>query len=458
MGRAARPRRAPAHRGAARQRGRVPVLARRRGDQPLDDRRHQRDLPRRGARAARRPHRLPGAGHVRHVRPPCSTTRRTRCPRDRVLRTHTPSTHERSPASTADREWAPASDDDLFLLIFTSGSTGFPKAVRCTQGRFARTGAHVAEHRRARARATAVYAPLPFFHSSSLFTGWSPARCTRGAAIGTRSAVLGVAHHARHPAHGRRRCSPTRARSSTTSSRCRPSPDDADVAAASSRSATRRRSTTSASSPARFDCHGARQLRLDRGHDHHPPRRVDAARRARLRRRHDQGVRSRHRAGVPARGVRRTAGGSRTSTPQWARSSNTAPATASRATTATRRPASKVRDGVYWSGDLAYRDADGWFFFAGRSNEWLRVDGENFAAGPVEAIVLPPPERALGGGVRGARRPGRRPGDGGDRGRRRRRLRRRRRSTRSSRSSPTSGRSGSRASCASRPSCRSSRA
>jgi fatty-acyl-CoA synthase len=50
--------------------------------------------------------------------------------------------------------------------------------------------------------------------------------------------------------------------------------------------------------------------------------------------------------------------------------------------------ASKVRDGIYYSGDLAYRDADGWFFFAGRSNEWLRVDGENFAAGPVEAIVL----------------------------------------------------------------------
>src|SRR6185295_18266531 len=49
--------------------------------------------------------------------------------------------------------------------------------------------------------------------------------------------------------------------------------------------------------------------------------------------------------------------------------------------------ASKVRDGVYWSGDLAYRDADGWFFFAGRSNEWLRVDGENFAAAPVERIV-----------------------------------------------------------------------
>ena len=49
--------------------------------------------------------------------------------------------------------------------------------------------------------------------------------------------------------------------------------------------------------------------------------------------------------------------------------------------------ATKVRGGIYWSGDLAYRDDDGWFYFAGRSNEWLRVDGENFAAAPVERIV-----------------------------------------------------------------------
>ena len=41
----------------------------------------------------------------------------------------------------------------------------------------------------------------------------------------------------------------------------------------------------------------------------------------------------------------------------------------------------RFRNGWYWSGDLGYRDDDGWFYFAGRSNEWLRVDGENFAAG-----------------------------------------------------------------------------
>ena len=47
----------------------------------------------------------------------------------------------------------------------------------------------------------------------------------------------------------------------------------------------------------------------------------------------------------------------------------------------------RFRYGSYWSGDLAYRDAQGWLYFAGRSNEWLRVDGENFAAAPVEAII-----------------------------------------------------------------------
>ncbi|MGH9305984.1 MAG: AMP-binding protein [Acidimicrobiales bacterium] len=47
----------------------------------------------------------------------------------------------------------------------------------------------------------------------------------------------------------------------------------------------------------------------------------------------------------------------------------------------------RVRDGIYWSGDLAYRDAQGWLYFAGRDYDWLRVDGENFAAAPVERIL-----------------------------------------------------------------------
>ncbi|WP_214413386.1 AMP-binding protein [Sphaerisporangium fuscum] len=49
--------------------------------------------------------------------------------------------------------------------------------------------------------------------------------------------------------------------------------------------------------------------------------------------------------------------------------------------------ARRLRDGWYWSGDLGYRDEDGYFYFAGRDADWLRVDGENFAAAPVERIL-----------------------------------------------------------------------
>ena len=47
----------------------------------------------------------------------------------------------------------------------------------------------------------------------------------------------------------------------------------------------------------------------------------------------------------------------------------------------------RVRNGWYWTGDLGYRDDAGFFYFGGRSADWLRVDSENFAAGPVENIV-----------------------------------------------------------------------
>jgi fatty-acyl-CoA synthase len=47
----------------------------------------------------------------------------------------------------------------------------------------------------------------------------------------------------------------------------------------------------------------------------------------------------------------------------------------------------RCHDGWYWSGDLAYRDADGVFWFAGRTADWIRVDGENFATAPIERIL-----------------------------------------------------------------------
>jgi fatty-acyl-CoA synthase len=49
--------------------------------------------------------------------------------------------------------------------------------------------------------------------------------------------------------------------------------------------------------------------------------------------------------------------------------------------------AERMRHDMYWSGDLAYRDEDGWIYLAGRTADWMRVDGENLAAAPIERIL-----------------------------------------------------------------------
>ncbi len=48
----------------------------------------------------------------------------------------------------------------------------------------------------------------------------------------------------------------------------------------------------------------------------------------------------------------------------------------------------RLAHGYYWSGDLAYRDSAGFVFLAGRTSDWLRVDGENLAAAPIEQTLL----------------------------------------------------------------------
>jgi fatty-acyl-CoA synthase len=53
--------------------------------------------------------------------------------------------------------------------------------------------------------------------------------------------------------------------------------------------------------------------------------------------------------------------------------------------------AERMRGGMYRSGDLAYRDERGFVYFSGRTIDWLRVDGENFGAAPVERILARDP-------------------------------------------------------------------
>ncbi|HEY4378615.1 MAG TPA: hypothetical protein VGM93_15715, partial [Acidimicrobiales bacterium] len=50
-----------------------------------------------------------------------------------------------------------------------------------------------------------------------------------------------------------------------------------------------------------------------------------------------------------------------------------------------------TRNGWYWSGDLGYLDEAGYLYFAGRDADWIRVDGENFPAGPIEVALTKAP-------------------------------------------------------------------
>ena len=54
--------------------------------------------------------------------------------------------------------------------------------------------------------------------------------------------------------------------------------------------------------------------------------------------------------------------------------------------------AERMAGGVYHSGDLAYRDENGYAYFVGRLGDWMRVDGENLGAAPIERVLLRYPD------------------------------------------------------------------
>jgi fatty-acyl-CoA synthase len=57
--------------------------------------------------------------------------------------------------------------------------------------------------------------------------------------------------------------------------------------------------------------------------------------------------------------------------------------------------AKTLRFGWYWTGDLGYLDEDRYLYFAGRNADWIRVDGENFPAAPIEGELGRHPDVVL---------------------------------------------------------------
>ncbi|MGW2341384.1 AMP-binding protein [Streptomyces sp. NPDC001661] len=54
--------------------------------------------------------------------------------------------------------------------------------------------------------------------------------------------------------------------------------------------------------------------------------------------------------------------------------------------------AERVHHGWYWTGDLGYVDEAGYFYFAGRAGDWIRVDGENTSALLTERVLRRHPD------------------------------------------------------------------
>ncbi|WP_377322897.1 AMP-binding protein [Pimelobacter simplex] len=286
------------------------------------------------------------------------------------------------PVTIPPRDAAPA-DGSLFMLIFTSGTSGSPKAVRVTHEKITGPGTHLVG-RLGLAADDVHYVSMPMFHSNAVMAGWAPALTTGATfAVAGFSArgflpdvrdfgatyanyvgkpltyVLATPEHdddADNPlrlvfgneaneadiaAFGRRfGCTVVDSYSSTENAvivQRRPDMPAGALGMPLSGVAVLSPETGAVTPDARFDDAG-RLLNADE---------------------------------AVGELVNTTGSGA------FAGYYNDPDAEAER-----------MRGGMYWSGDLAYRDADGWVYFAGRSGEWLRVDGENLAAAPVERILL----------------------------------------------------------------------
>ena len=293
------------------------------------------------------------------------------------------------PAPTAGRRAPTAgrpAPTDLFVLIFTSGSTGHPKAVKVSHGRAVRSATGVPF-----SADDVLYSAMPLFHGNALFSNLLPAFHAGCRVVLRRrfsaSAFLGDIRQyhctffntvGRAIAHINATPPTDRDRDHHLKWVLGPETSEADKAAFTARFGV-----------AVFDGYGSSENAVIL----HPARRssqpgplgvappgtdvavVDPATgEERPRARFD-------RAGTllnPEEAIGEIVG--RDAAGRFEGYYNDPEAEALR-----------LRNGWYWSGDLAYRDEDGVFYFAGRTGDWLRVDSENFTAAPIERILARAP-------------------------------------------------------------------
>jgi fatty-acyl-CoA synthase len=275
-----------------------------------------------------------------------------------------------------------ATPADRLLLYFTSGSTGAPKAAICTQGRLAAAGRSLAAQFTVRAD-DVHYVCMPMFHGNAVIADWAPALAAgAGVALRRRFSASGFLADVRR----------YRATYFTYVGRAiqyvlatEPGPHDRDHALRLG-FGTEAGVVDAAAFERRFG------VRLVEGYGSS-----------------EGGAAVQWTPGTPAGAVGRAAPGLVVLDPETG--AECPPAVFDAAgrlrngdeaigELVNRGPnpfegywrnaeaeAERTRDGLYWTGDLFYRDRDGYLYFAGRADDRLRVDSENLAAAMIENIL-----------------------------------------------------------------------
>lgn len=261
--------------------------------------------------------------------------------------------------------------DDLFMLIFTSGTSGEPKAVRCTHEKVAFPGVMLSE-RMGLGRTDTCYVSMPLFHSNAVMAGWSPA-VAAGASIALRRKFSASQFlpdvrrfHATYANYVGKPLSyvlatPLRA-------------DDADnplrIVYGNEGAAQDLRRFAQRFDVMVIDAFGSSEGGIAIGRTPDTPEGslgrltpdVDIL---------DIDTGESCPAGTVGEMVNLTGRG------QFRGYYKDPEAEAER-----------MIGGVYHSGDLAYRDEDGFVYFAGRLGDWMRVDGENLGTAPIERVLM----------------------------------------------------------------------
>ena len=283
----------------------------------------------------------------------------------------------------ADLPMVEAQNEDLYLLIFTSGTTGSPKAVMCSQGKIATQGLGLVWRVDLKPE-DVCYLSMPLFHSNAVIAGWAP------------SLAVGATMALKRKFSASSFLSDCRAVGATFANYvgtplsyvlAQPEqPDDADnpltrVFGNEGAPADLERFAT------RFGCQVLDGFGSTEGGisitktDDTPPGALGRSAVGDVRVL-DSETGEEKAAAVFVDG--------RLANPEEAVGelvNMDGPFAFEGYWNAPEDTAHRNRGGRYWSGDLGYRDADGFLYFAGRSLDRLRVGGENFPAAPVARLM-----------------------------------------------------------------------